>query len=178
MTHHQALTATSQTSAAPKGAVKEDTEQYLTFNLGDEVMAIDIRRVREIIQPSVMTIVPLMPDFVRGIINLRGAVVPVIDLQARLGRGCAQSGKKTCIVILEVGPEADRTQLGVQVDAVSEVIDIAPSHIELTPLFGASVAREYLHGLGKVNGRFIALLEPERTFSIDDMAALAEAHAA
>ena len=177
MPHHQALTTTTESPVlSGRSQVKEDVLQYLTFSLGDEVFAMDIRSVREIIQHGAMTVVPLMPEFVRGVINLRGAVVPVIDLQSRFGRPKAQPGKKTCVIIFDVGPEGDRVELGLLVDAVSEVVDIAPSQIEPPPQFGASIAREYIHGLGKVGGEFIVILEPERALNIDDMAALAAAH--
>lgn len=174
MTHHQALTAASSLSPDGRGASKEDALQYLTFTLGDEVFAMDIRSVREIIQHGAMTVVPLMPEFVRGIINLRGAVVPVIDLQSRFGRPRAQVGKKTCVIIFDVGPEGDRVELGLLVDAVSEVIDIAASQIEPPPQFGTSIQREFIRGLGKVGAEFIVILEPERALNVDDMVALAE----
>ncbi|MEO7336366.1 MAG: chemotaxis protein CheW, partial [Caldimonas sp.] len=110
---------------ATAGGAEEAPAQYLTFTLGEEVFAMDIRTVREIIQYGPMTTVPLMPDFVRGVINLRGAVVPVIDLQARFGRPAAHVGKKTCIVIFDALRNGERVELGLLVDAVSEVIDIA-----------------------------------------------------
>lgn len=179
MTHHQALTASvHDTPRSGARAAREDAQQYLTFHLGDEVFAIDIRNVREIIQQGAMTIVPLMPAFVRGVINLRGAVVPVIDLQSRFGRSQTQPGKKTCVIIFDVGPEGDRVELGLLVDAVREVVDLAPSEIEATPAFGTAIAREFIQGLGKVGSEFIVILEPERALSIDDMAALAAAHQA
>jgi purine-binding chemotaxis protein CheW len=115
-----------------------------------------------------------MPEFVRGIINLRGAVVPVIDLQSRFGRAPAQVGKKTCVIIFDVGPEGDKVELGLMVDAVSEVIDIPVSQIEPPPQFGTTIQREFIHGLGKVGSEFIVILEPERALNIDDMIALAE----
>ncbi|OIN91954.1 MAG: hypothetical protein AUJ20_09075 [Comamonadaceae bacterium CG1_02_60_18] len=170
MTHHQTLTA----GVPGERKSHEGVQQYLTFNLGDEVFAMDIRSVREIIQQGAMTVVPLMPEFVRGIINLRGAVVPVIDLQARLGRALTQAGKKTCVIIFDVGPDGDKVELGLLVDAVGEVIDIAPSAIESAPQFGTTIAREYIYGLGKVGSEFIVILEPERALNIDDMVALTE----
>ena len=151
-----------------------ESSQYLTFNLGDEVFAMDIRTVREIIQHAAMTIVPLMPPFVRGVINLRGAVVPVIDLQSRFGRARAQVGKKTCIVIFDASRDNEKMELGLMVDAVSEVIEIAPSQIELPPQFGSSIQRDYIKGLGKVDGKFIVILEPDRALNIDDMAQLVD----
>lgn len=148
--------------------------QYLTYLLGNEVFAMDIRAVREIIQYSAMTVVPLMPDFVRGVINLRGAVVPVIDLQSRFGREVAQVGKKTCIIIFDASRGGDKLELGLLVDAVSEVIEIPDAHIEPAPQFGASIRRDFIRGMGKVGGEFIVILEPERALDIDDMAMLAE----
>jgi purine-binding chemotaxis protein CheW len=148
--------------------------QYLTFILGEEVFAMDIRTVREIIQHAAMTVVPLMPNFVRGVINLRGAVVPVIDLQSRFGRSTTLVGKKTCIVIFDASSEGEKMELGLMVDAVSEVIEIEPSQIEPPPQFGTSIQREFIRGMGKVDGEFIVILEPERALNVDDMALLTE----
>jgi purine-binding chemotaxis protein CheW len=175
MSHHHALTAASALPGSRSGA-HEETLQYLTFTLGDEVFAMDIRSVREIIQHGAMTIVPLMPSFVRGVINLRGAVVPVIDLQSRFGRNSAQLGKKTCVIIFDVGAESDKVELGLLVDAVSEVIDISASQIEAPPQFGTTIQRDFIRGLGKVGSEFIVILEPERALNIDDMVGLAEQH--
>jgi purine-binding chemotaxis protein CheW len=148
--------------------------QYLTFWLGEEVFAMDIRTVREIIQHGPMTTVPLMPGFVRGVINLRGAVVPVIDLQARFGRPAARVGKKSCIVIFDALRDAERIELGLLVDAVSEVIEIAAEAIEPPPNFGASVRRDFICGMGKVGKRFVIILEPDRAFDVNEMAQLCE----
>ena len=152
----------------------EGTQQYLSFSLQNEMFAMDIRTVREIIQHASMTMVPLMPAFVRGVINLRGAVVPVIDLQSRFGRGCAAVGKRTCIIIFDAGIEGERLELGLMVDAVSEVIAIAPGQIEPAPQFGTTIRRDFIQGIGKVNGSFIVLLDPARALDVDDMANLAE----
>jgi purine-binding chemotaxis protein CheW len=148
------------------------TGQYLTFWLGDEAFALDIRSVREIIQHGPTTAVPLMPSFVRGVINLRGAVVPVIDLNARFGRAPAQVGKKTCVVIFDALRDGERTELGLMVDAVSEVVDLADDAIEPPPNFGTSVRRDFIRGLGKLGDRFVILLEPEKAFDMDEMAQL------
>jgi len=152
----------------------EAAAQYLTFTLGTEVFAMDIRTVREIIQFGPMTTVPLMPSFVRGVINLRGAVVPVIDLQARFGRACASVGKKTCIVIFDASRDGERVELGLLVDAVSEVIDIAPEAIEPPPNFGTAVRRDFIRGMGKVADGFVVILEPDRAFDVNEMAVLCE----
>jgi purine-binding chemotaxis protein CheW len=159
----------------PEGLVDHGpTLQYLTFSLGDEVFAMDIRCVREIIQHGNMTMVPLMPQFVRGVINLRGSVVPVIDLQSRFGRACAQVGKKTCIIIFDSAVADEKVELGLLVDSVSEVVDIAQAHVEPPPQFGTSIRRDFVHGIGKVGQSFIVILAPERALDINEMAALAE----
>jgi purine-binding chemotaxis protein CheW len=148
---------------------------YLTFSLGTELYALDIRSVREIIQACPMTPVPLMPAFVRGVINLRGAVVPVIDPHARFGRPRAALGKKSCIVIFEGLQRAgERVDLGLLVDAVSAVVEIAGSAIEEAPNFGATVRRDYIRGVAKLGQRFVVILEPAKAFDIDDMAQLCE----
>lgn len=148
--------------------------QYLTYTLDDEVFAMDIRAVREIIQYATMTTVPLMPAFVRGVINLRGQVVPVVDLQSRLGRSVAKVGKKTCIIIFDAFSDGEKVAIGLMVDAVSEVIDILDSDIEPPPQFGASIRRDFIRGMGKAGSSFIVILEPEKALSIEDMSLLAE----
>ena len=152
----------------------EAPAQFLTFTLGEEVFAMDIRTVREIIQYGPMTTVPLMPGFVRGVINLRGAVVPVIDLQARLGQSAAAIGKKTCIVIFDAQRDGEHIELGLMVDAVSEVIEIPAAQIEPPPSFGSAVRRDFIKGMGKVGNRFVIILEPDKALDVDDMAQLCE----
>lgn len=168
-----------QAKSADSGATTADAPlQYLTFTLGDEVFAMDIRTVREIIQHTSMTTVPLMPDFVHGVINLRGAVVPVIDLQSRFGRRQTQIGKKTCVVIFDASREGERIELGLMVDAVSEVVDISSADIEPTPSFGTSIAREFILGVGKVDQDFIPIIDTDKALSMDDMAAIIASHTA
>lgn len=150
------------------------TQQYLTFSLSDEIFAMDIRTVREIIQHASMTVVPLMPNFVRGVINLRGAVVPVIDLQSRFGRDSSSVGKKTCIVIFDASAQGEKQELGLLVDAVSEVIDISDADIEPTPTFGTTITREFIRGMGKVQSNFIPIIDTDKALSVDDMAAIVE----
>ena len=164
---------TASTSAATGDTAAG--QQFLTFLLGKEVFAMDIRTVREIIQYGALTSVPLMPDFVRGVINLRGAVVPVIDLHARFGRPVAEIGKKTCIVIFDAMREGERTELGLLVDAVSEVVDIPAGQIEPPPSFGTAVRRDFIQGMGKLGERFVIILAPDKAFDVDDMARLCEA---
>ena len=169
MANHKSEATTARAPAVDVPA------QYLTFTLGEEVFAMDIRTVREIIQYGPMTTVPLMPGFVRGVINLRGAVVPVIDLQSRFGRPQATIDKKTCIVIFDALRDGERVELGLLVDAVSEVIDITPEQIEPPPNFGSAVRRDFIQGMGKVGTRFVIILEPDKAFDVTEMAQLCEA---
>jgi purine-binding chemotaxis protein CheW len=152
--------------------------QHLTFWLGERVFAVGIESVREIIQYGAMTLVPRTPDFVRGVINLRGSVVPVIDLQARLGRGRAEVGEKTCIVIFEArrpsAGHSERIELGLMVDAVSEVIDIDPADIEPAPTFGSAIGREHVRGVVRRQERFITLLETDHVLDIEALACLCD----
>ena len=166
--------STDTTGGRIDAGVDGQAMQYLTFSLSEEVFAIDIRTVREIIQYGAITVVPLMPDFVRGVINLRGAVVPVIDLQVRFARGRSTIGKKTCIVIFDSLVNGEKLELGLLVDAVSEVIDIPRDRIEPPPQFGSSIQREFISGMGRVDGDFVVILEPDRALNIEEMALLAE----
>ena len=174
--------ALSLPAGAPATATAEPRGQYLTFMLGEELFALDIRSVREIIQCCPMTAVPLMPRFVRGVINLRGAVVPVIDPHARFGRRAAPLGKKSCNVIFEARREGERerVELGLLVDSVSEVIEIGADAIEPAPNFGASVRRDFIRGMGKVEvrrtgaSRFVIILEADRAFDVGEMAQLCD----
>jgi len=152
--------------------IELESGQFLTFSLGQELFAVGILVIKEIIQYGQITAVPLMPSYVRGVINLRGAVVPVIDLHARFGRGAAEIGKRTCIVILEVTHEGESHDIGIMVDAVSAVIDIPANQIEPAPTFGSSVRTDFIEGIGKVNDQFVIILDVARTFSMDELAML------
>lgn len=169
------LSPASPAQALPGGGATAEPAQYLTFQLAGEMFAIGILAIKEIIEYGQLTVVPMMPASVRGVINLRGAVVPVIDLQARFGERACEVGKRTCIVIVEVGAPSERQVVGVIVDAVNEVIDIAPGDIEAPPAFGARVRADFIQGMGKVRGRFVILLDLDRTLSSDDLVALARA---
>jgi purine-binding chemotaxis protein CheW len=148
--------------------------QYLTFFLSDGLFGLDIVTVREIIQFSKVTEVPLMPAFVKGVINLRGAVVPVIDLLARLGKDSSGSTKKSCIVIFDAVRDGERIELGLLVDAVSAVVDINDSDIEPPPHFGSAVKRDFIKGMGKLGDDFVIILEPEKAFDLDEMLELCQ----
>ena len=144
-------------------------EQYLAFTLGGETYGMDIRSIKEVIQYGGITEVPLMPGFLRGVINLRGAVVPVIDLSVRFSRPPTEINRRTCVVILEL----DRTLLGIMVDNVSEVLEINTEDIEPAPAFGSDLRTDFIQGVGKVAGRFVILLDVDHVLSLDEMSALA-----
>jgi purine-binding chemotaxis protein CheW len=146
---------------------KEDVvhQQYLTFFLADEEYAINIRRVKEIIEYTTVTKVPKVPEWIRGVINLRGNVVPVVDLTVRFGLEEPPVTKTTCIVIVEVEQDSERTVMGVIADAVNQVIDLAPRDIEEPPAFGARVRLEYLFGMGKLGKKFALILNIDRVLS-------------
>ena len=160
-----------QTQALATAPV-ESREQYLAFTLGGETFAMDIRSIREVIQFGGITEVPLMPPFIRGVINLRGSVVPVIDLFVRFGRPASQVAHRTCIVILELAQGEATAELGILVDNVSEVLSIAASEIEPAPAFGSDLRAEFLAGVAKVGERFVILLDVNHVLSIDELAAL------
>ncbi|MDK2777802.1 MAG: chemotaxis protein CheW [Pseudomonadota bacterium] len=149
-------------------------QQYLTFMLGGETFAIGILAIKEIIEYGNLTEVPRMPEFIRGVINLRGAVVPVIDLSARFGKRATQVARRTCIVILEVdNGDGDTQDIGILVDAVNEVLEIPESDIEPAPSFGASIKSQFINGMGKVNERFVIILDIGHILLIDELSALA-----
>ena len=159
-------------------AVKVETapSQYLTFALSGEMFAVGILNVKEIIEYGSLTEIPMMPSFIRGVINLRGSVVPVIDLAARFGGKSAEAGKRTCIVIVEVsdeiGDQTSRHDIGIMVDAVSEVLDIPGSEIEPPPTFGARIRADFIFGMGKVAGKFVIILNIDKVLSIEEIAEL------
>ncbi len=159
-------------SAGTRG---QDQAQYLTFVLGGEMYAIGILNIKEIIEYGNLTVVPMMPDFLRGVINLRGRVVPVVDLSARFGRGVAEVTPRTCIVLLEIetaGEDQGIGEIGVMVDSVSEVLEIPREQIEPTPAFGARIRTDFIEGMGKVADRFVVILNVGRVFSLDEIAML------
>ena len=151
----------------------EQESQYLTFQLSGELYAIGILSIKEIIEYGQITEVPRMPPSIRGVINLRGAVVPVIDLGARFGKQAASIGRRTCIVIIEIASAEGQQVVGVMVDAVNEVLDIPATEIEPAPSFGAHIRADFIKGMGKVNGKFVILLDTGRVLSVDEMAELA-----
>jgi purine-binding chemotaxis protein CheW len=162
--------AANAASAPPPAALQP--AQYLTFLLGGDAFAIGILAIKEIIEYGDLTEVPMMPAYIRGVINLRGAVVPVMDLQARFGRPSGAITKKTCIVIVEIGLHEQRQVIGVLVDAVNEVLDIPHAEIEPPPAFGTRIRADFIHGMGKVRGKFVILLDVDQVLSVEEIETL------
>ena len=169
-----AIAKAAQTLPAMAGSQEqEEQQQYLTFMLSGETYAISILRIKEIIQYGQLTEVPRMPDFIRGVINLRGAVVPVIDLSARFGKPPTAIGRRNCIIIIEVAVGEETQSVGVMVDAVNAVLEIPASEIEPAPSFGANIRADFIAGMGKINGKFVIILNIQHVLSMDEMASLA-----
>ena len=171
----QARTATDSppaTKAALPVATAGSPAQYLTFQLGGEMFAVGILNVKEIIEYGHLTEIPMMPAFIRGVINLRGSVVPVIDLAARFGTKPTEVSRRTCIVIVEVDDAEMRHDIGIMVDAVSEVLDIPASEIEPPPSFGAKIRADFIFGMGKVAGKFVIILNINKVLSVEEIAAI------
>ena len=159
------------------GQAKADEEQqYLTFLLSGEMFALGILNIKEIIEYGSLTEVPMMPKFIRGVIKLRGSVVPVVDLSARFGRKITEVSRRTCIVIIEVqNNDESKQDIGVMVDSVSEVLEIPRSEIEPPPAFGAKIRVDFIQGMGKVAGRFVIILDANKVLSIDELSMLGQA---
>jgi purine-binding chemotaxis protein CheW len=145
------------------------TTQYLTFRLEDEVYATDIVQVREVLEYTRVTKVPRTPEYMRGVINLRGHVVPVLDLKLRFGLPPTVQTVNTCIIIVEVMIDEERMVIGALADSVQEVIELDPQQIEPAPKIGTRLNTEFIRGMGMRDGRFVTILDIERVFSSDDL---------
>ena len=146
-----------------------ETTQYLTFKLEDEVFALDIAKVREVLDFTTVTKVPRTPEFMRGVINLRGNVVPVVDMRLKFGMNMTEKTVNTCIIIVEVSVEGESTVLGALADSVQEVIDLEPEQIEPAPKIGTRLRTEFIKGMGKRDDHFIIILDIDRVFSADEL---------
>lgn len=149
--------------------------QYLTFFLAGEEYAITIIKVTEILECSVLTKVPGAPAWVRGVINLRGAVVPVVDLAVKFGMPQTEITPRTCVVVVEVQSDQERLVLGVMADAVHQVVELGPDQIQPPPSFGAKVRVDCIQGMGDSNGKFVVLLDIDRVLSLTEILAAADA---
>lgn len=143
--------------------------KYLTFCLGKEDYGIPILKVREIIGMMEITHVPKTPEFIRGVINLRGKIIPIMDLRAKFGMEIKEYNERTCIIVVEVNIEEKRRQMGVVVDMVSEVLNIQKNEIEASLDYGATVEGDFLTGMGKIKGKVIMLLNIDKIVICDEM---------
>lgn len=147
-----------------------ETTQFLTFKLDTEVFALDISKVREVLDFTSITKVPRTPEFMRGVINLRGSVVPVVDLRLKFGMAKTEKSVNTCIIIVEVTVDDETTILGALADSVQEVLDLEPDHIEPAPKIGTRLNTEFIKGMGKRDSNFIIILDIDKVFSTSELA--------
>jgi purine-binding chemotaxis protein CheW len=144
-----------------------ETLQYLTFTLDEEVFALDVSKVREILEYSTVTKVPQVPEFMRGVINLRGSVVPVVDLRLKFGMAATEQTINTCIIVAEVQLDGDAVVLGALADSVQEVVDMEPEQIEPAPHIGTQINAAFIKGMGKYDGTFVMILDIDKVFNND-----------
>lgn len=150
-------------------AAIRETRQYLTFKLAQEVFAVDVEKVREILELTTITKVPKTPEYMRGVINLRGSVVPVMDLRLKFGMPASERTVDTCIVVVEVLHENDVMVIGALADSVQEVFELEPEQIEPPPQLGINMNADLISGMGKKEGGFIMILNIDKTFAVDEL---------
>lgn len=153
-------------------AEQEQQGQFLTFLVGKDKLAIGISDVNEIIEITNITTVPMTPNYIRGVINLRGNVVPVVDLAARLGHETSEISKRSCIVLVEIVSGEETQSIGMLVDQVNEILEIAKENIQPAPEFGSDIRVDFIKAMGRVDDDFIILLEISRVLSVSELAAL------
>ena len=146
-----------------------ETTQHLTFKLDQEVFALDIAKVREVLDFAAITKVPRTPEFMRGVINLRGSVVPVVDLRLKFGMTKTEKTVNTCIIIVEVSVDNETTILGALADSVQEVMDLEPNQIEPAPKIGTHLSTEFIKGMGKHGGQFVMILDIDKAFTTNEL---------
>lgn len=150
-------------------ACSDETRQYLTFMLGGKVYGLEILNIKEIIEFGEITEVPMMPGFIAGVINLRGSVVPVVDLSQRFSGKATVIAKRTSIIILEVENDDLRIEIGVMVDMVNEVLDIHQEEVEPAPSLGNQIQTNFISGMAKIDGKLLILLDIENVLSVDEL---------
>ena len=146
-----------------------ETTQYLTFKLEEELFALDIGKVREVLDFTTITKVPQTPDYMRGVINLRGSVVPVVDLRLKFGMVMAEQTVNTCVIIVEVELDGEKVVMGAMADAVQEVLDLEPDQIEPPPRIGTKLNTEFIKGMGKHAEQFIIILDIDKVFTSGEL---------
>lgn len=147
-----------------------ETTQYLTFTLAEDIFAIDVTMAREILDVCDVTRVPQTPDYMLGVINLRGSVVPVIDMRLKFGMEHVERTRDTCIVVVEVDVDGESVVVGALADSVREVLDLEPSQIEPPPRIGTRLNTEFIKGMGNLDDRFVIILDINRVFSAEELA--------
>jgi purine-binding chemotaxis protein CheW len=150
-------------------ATISDTRQYLTFKLGEEVFALEVANVREILEFIPITKVPRTPDFMTGVINLRGSVVPVTDMRLKFGMSETEKTVNTCIIVVEVNIEGEKALLGALVDSVQEVFELEAQQIEPPPRLGLGMKTEFIEGMGKRDNQFVVILDIDKVFSMEEL---------
>lgn len=147
-----------------------ETTQYLTFTLAEDIFAIDVTMAREILDVCDVTRVPQTPDYMLGVINLRGSVVPVIDMRLKFGMDHVERTRDSCIVVVEVDVDGESVVVGALADSVREVLDLEPSQIEPPPRIGTRLNTEFIKGMGNLDDRFVIILDINRVFSAEELA--------
>jgi purine-binding chemotaxis protein CheW len=167
--------SSSQTATQDNTVGSNNVQQFLTFVLSDEVYGVGILHIREIIEYDNLTVVPLMPDFISGVINLRGNVVPVVNLARRFEHQPKAIGKRTSIVIIDIKDndgDGDSVEVGIVVDVVNEVIELADSDIAAAPSFGAKIRSDFIQGMGKIDDKLMILLDVNHVLSINELSSV------
>ena len=153
----------------------EEATQHLTFKLDDEVFALDISKVREVLEYTAVTKVPQTPEFMLGVINLRGNVVPVIDMRLKFGMSGTDKTVNTCIIIVEINVEGENTVLGAMADSVQEVFELESDQIEPPPKIGTRMNTDFIRGMGKRDNEFIIILDIDKVFTSDELTVVQDA---
>lgn len=151
----------------------EDTTQFLTFQSAGSTYALSVGAIKEIFECIELTAIPLMPDFILGVVNLRGAVVPVIDLSARLGLGNSAAGRRSAVVVVEIVDDGERLDMGLLVDSVSGVVDLGAPDLAPPPAFGASIRLDFIEALALIHGQMVAVLALQQVLSVAEVSELA-----
>jgi purine-binding chemotaxis protein CheW len=149
-----------------------ETRQYLTFKLDSEVFALDVAKVREVLDLTQITVIPKTPDFMAGVINLRGSVVPVVDLRLCFDMSKTEKTRNTCIVVVEVLLENESIVIGALADSVEEVLELEAELIEPAPRIGNNIRTDFIRGMGKHDSQFIMILDIDRVFSTEELTAV------
>ena len=151
------------------------SQQYVTFSLGEELFGVEVTRAREILSVTPVTKVPQTPEYLLGVINLRGQVVPVVDMRLKLGLPVTEVTEDTCVIVVEVQIDGESIIVGALADAVREVLEIRSDQIEPAPRLGTRLKTEFITGMGKVDEQFLILLNIDRVFSSEELAIVQDA---